>query len=62
MYSVKTQIRKTESILVRDQKLLFRGQLLEDGKTLNEYAVKEYDLLELQIKGSGTSNTCDHTD
>ena len=51
--AVKAMIHDKEGIKRRDQRLLFKGGDLEDGKTLSEYNIQKEATLYLHMRGEG---------
>ena len=48
--SIKTKIREKEDIPRNQQRLLFEGKLLEDGKTLSDSNIQENYMLQLVLR------------
>ncbi|OMJ72575.1 hypothetical protein SteCoe_28962 [Stentor coeruleus] len=50
---IKTEIQKIEGIPINDQRLLFAGKQLEDGRLLDEYNIRDQNHLHLILRLNG---------
>lgn len=57
VYALKTKINDKEGILLDEQRLIFNGRELEDGRALSDYGISKQSLVYLfkRIRGGGYS-------
>jgi hypothetical protein len=58
VYEMKQKIEETEGVVPDQQRLMFGGREIEDGRTLSEYKIKSNDTLGLiyRMRRGGDEN------